>query len=424
VELSGQAPWSLSYSVNGGAPITVNGITDSPYPIQLQANASGEITVDLISVSDSRVCSQGVARGQATIAVSARPTLALVLRESVDCIRRTGALQVAVGGGQDYVFAINGGAFENTTGVFENLAPGVYTVAARNEVCFTTAQFEVEDLSAVKITSLNATENSAFVAWQSVNGAASYNLRYRAIGATSWQTINGIANVTQTVTGLNANTEYEFSLQAVCAAGGNGGFSEPRAVRTLANTCTRPQTPFTIQSAPTSVTVRWEVTPTALCYALSYRAVGENNWIDVLIPGTANTSYQINNLVTGRNYEVYIRSVCGSCSLTGGNLSAPSNILTFTPQAARLEANVAETGMTVYPNPGKGLFQLKYTAATETTGALVLLDLSGKRLLEQTVTFAAGENEISFEVPQPYKGVYLLKLQTEAGERVVKLIVE
>jgi hypothetical protein len=424
VELSGQAPWSLSYSVNGGAPITVNGITDSPYRIQLPANAAGQITVSLVEVSDSRVCSQGVARGQATVAVSETPSLRLTLRESVDCIRRTGLLQVAVEGGNGYAFSINGGAFENTTGIFENLAPGVYTIAARNEVCFTTAQFEVQDLRAVTITSLNATENSAFVAWQSVNGASSYNLRYRAVGATSWQTINGIGGVTQTVTGLNSNTEYEFSVQAVCATGGAGGFSEPRAVRTLPSSCPRPQTPFTIQSTPTSVTVRWEAVPAALCYALSYRAVGESNWIDVLIPGTSNTSYQINNLVTGRNYEVYIRSVCGSCSLTGGNLSLPSNTLTFTPQAARLEVSAYEGGMTVYPNPGKGVFQLKYTAANETSGAIALLDLSGRRLLEQAVTLVAGENEISFEVPQQYKGVYLLKLQTPADERVTKLIVE
>ncbi|MDW8157638.1 MAG: SBBP repeat-containing protein [Bacteroidia bacterium] len=425
VELSGQAPWSLSYSINGGAPVTVNGINDSPYNIQFVVNNPGTTLVSLVGVRDSRACSEGIARGQVTITVSPRPTIQLVLRESVDCNRRNGTLQVAVTEGSGFVYSINGGAFENTTGIFENLAPGIYTIAARNEVCLATAQFEVEDLRAVTLTSINATENSAFVAWQSVSGAQSYNLRYRVVGATSWQTIAGITSTTQIVTNLRGNTEYEFSVQAVCAGGITGPFSAPRSVRTLEPTCPRPRTPFTIQNSPTSVTVRWEEVPTAICYALSYRAVGESNWIDVLIPGTSNTSYQINNLVTGRNYEVYLRSICGSCSLTGGNLSLPSNILTFTPQQARLQSGGwVQSDVTIYPNPSNGVFQVRYVLDKESVGRVSLVDLSGKVVFEQQVYLNEGENEISLEIPQAQKGVYLLRLQVDDQVYSAKVMIE
>jgi hypothetical protein len=63
--------------------------------------------------------------------------------------------------------------------------------------------------SATAITSSSATVN-----WTSLAGATSYNVRYRVVGSGVWTTVSNVVGTSSGLTGLTANTSYEYQVQA------------------------------------------------------------------------------------------------------------------------------------------------------------------------------------------------------------------
>jgi hypothetical protein len=63
------------------------------------------------------------------------------------------------------------------------------------------------------------TTTTASLSWTAVSGATSYNLRYRIVGAATWLT-TASATATKALSGLTANSNYEFQVQAVCSVAG------------------------------------------------------------------------------------------------------------------------------------------------------------------------------------------------------------
>jgi hypothetical protein len=81
------------------------------------------------------------------------------------------------------------------------------------------------------LTASSVTATTATLSWSSIAGATSYNIQYRIVGATTWTTT--IATVTtKSVTGLTANSNHEFKVQAVCSV--TGAYSATANFTTLA----------------------------------------------------------------------------------------------------------------------------------------------------------------------------------------------
>ena len=64
--------------------------------------------------------------------------------------------------------------------------------------------------------------NSAVVNWTAVDGAT-YDVRYRQVGASAWTT-NTVTEATATLNSLNANTQYEVQVRSKCSDG-NSSYS-------------------------------------------------------------------------------------------------------------------------------------------------------------------------------------------------------
>ena len=63
----------------------------------------------------------------------------------------------------------------------------------------------------------NITETSATFNWNDTE-AASYTVRYKKVGDTTYTVVTGITDVTYDVTGLEEATEYVWNVKAVCVA--------------------------------------------------------------------------------------------------------------------------------------------------------------------------------------------------------------
>lgn len=64
---------------------------------------------------------------------------------------------------------------------------------------------------------VTTTANTATISWSTVNDASQYRLRYRKAGTTAWTPIVIPApNTSKTITGLTANSAYEFQMRTLC----------------------------------------------------------------------------------------------------------------------------------------------------------------------------------------------------------------
>jgi len=95
------------------------------------------------------------------------------------------------------------------------------------------------------IATTNITSFSAEVNWDAIP-SATYDLRYREIGATNWTTITDIATNTYTITGLTESTNYETQVATRCITT-TSSFSASANFSTIASV---PCTGSTVNSYP------------------------------------------------------------------------------------------------------------------------------------------------------------------------------
>ncbi len=153
------------------------------------------------------------------------------------------------------------------------------------------------------------TETGATLSWNAESNADSYNLRYREDGTTTWTDVN-TASASFAVTGLTANTTYEFQVETVCASG-NSGFSASATFTTESGVdpCNVPGGLSASAITETGATLSWNAETNADSYNLRYREDGTTTWTDV---NTTSTSFAATGLTANTTYEFQVETVCAS----------------------------------------------------------------------------------------------------------------
>lgn len=157
------------------------------------------------------------------------------------------------------------------------------------------------------------THNSAVVTWnQDINGAT-YIVRYRPIGSTTWQTVNIAAAAfpattnTTTLTNLLPATSYEVEVAAVCK---NVAGTYSHNVFTTRCDPTPPNVTVTNITA-TSALVTWAPLAVSANYEIRWREVGTTGWsTPTTTPQPPANSYTITGLSSYKTYEVMVRNIC------------------------------------------------------------------------------------------------------------------
>ena len=87
------------------------------------------------------------------------------------------------------------------------------------------------------LASNNVTTNNASISWNNIP-SATYDLRYREIGTTTWTNINGLTVLTTNLTGLNSSTDYEVQARSNCGANNSAYTSSTNFTTTAVTYCT------------------------------------------------------------------------------------------------------------------------------------------------------------------------------------------
>jgi hypothetical protein len=218
------------------------------------------------------------------------------------------------------------------------------------------------NVSNINVTNITAT--SAVLSWNSVAGAIGYSVRYRVLGATLWSQINALVT-TQTLTGLFANTIYEYQVRFTCSSGQNGSWSTPGNFVTILNACSPPNTPVTSNITSTSATITWIPIPNAGYYVVQYRKVTNPVASWITISNVMSNSFTLNNLNPGNIYQVKVAQWCTNNSVLSSYSPAALFATTGTaacPSPINLTASYTATtaAFTWTAVPGSISYNLRY----------------------------------------------------------------
>ncbi len=214
-----------------------------------------------------------------------------------------------------------------TLGDFSNSS--LFATGSSNDVCGTPA-----GLNATAVTS-----SSAMLNWAIVNGSISYNVRWRAVGTTTWNTAS-TGSTSFNITGLTAGTNYEFQVQAVCSFGSGVFSASANFTTSSAQSCGTPGGLNATAVTASTATLNWAAVSGATSYNVQWRPTGTTTWSS---GSTAGTSFGISSLTSGTPYEFQVQAVCGS---TSGAFSASANFTTSSVQTCGTPGGLNATAVT------------------------------------------------------------------------------
>ena len=80
--------------------------------------------------------------------------------------------------------------------------------------------------------------------------------------------------------------------------------------------------------------------------------------------------------------------------------------------------------LSIFPNPASNEVNLSVLSDEEVDGALSILDIAGKTILEKAVNFSSGENTHTINVNSLPSGVYLMRITSDSVQKTMKFIKE
>ncbi len=267
------------------------------------------------------------------------------------------------------------------------------------------------------VSSANITTSTATLNWDTMPFATSYDIQYRATGATTWIPLNTV-NTALTVSGLTDCIDYEFEVRTNCGLNNTSTYS---TTTNFTTTCIcNPITDLDTTSInELDASFSWSATTNNVSYTLQYRTIGTTQW--AITPMITGTTYQLTNLQPATTYEARIEITC-----TGNEISTPSNVVTFytdwTVGTNNLPTDLER--LNVYPNPFDESIQLVIDAINSQNIGIEIFDLSGKLIIsEQNQIVNRGTNTLMINTNKLLSGMYILKVRTEKGlvtKRIIK----
>lgn len=287
------------------------------------------------------------------------------------------------------------------------------------------------------LTSSSITSNSATLSWTAVSGASSYAVEYKLSTSGTW-TVAAAANTgtSFSLTGLSANTVYDWRIRTNCAAA-TSNYTQAQFTTLVAPACpgtydlvsnetraTAPAIPFNtnvlgrintttdndyyrfVITTPGTITLTLTTLPANYTLQL-YR--GSSRVAQSANAGTANET--INYTATANTYYARVFGVSGA---NNANLCYTLKVQLGTATAA--EGNGAETitekfTIRAYPNPvGKTIFV--NINGLEDQANVQLFDLSGR----QVISRANVKGTTALDVSRLQNGIYFLRVSDNNGK--------
>lgn len=298
------------------------------------------------------------------------------------------------------------------------------------------------------------TSSSAVITWNAVSGAVTYRLQWKLASASTWTTVNNIPGTTHTLSGLAANTAYNFRVRTNCAstnsantatvvfnttaAGGCSDPGEPNDTQATANVVTPNVTLarvmgsstdldwFRFSNSSTQRNIRVRLTNLPADY--NVRLYNGNTQVGISnLSGTANETIILNNAPISSTYYVRVNgaggvfnpSLCYSViiEISSTAFSMPEGLV----EGAATSADIGD-GVTVFPNPANDMVAI-YLPAYSGAAIVELLDALGHVVRTELLGSDASGSQLQFSVADRNEGLYLVRVTMEDATITKRLII-
>ncbi|MBP9883008.1 MAG: fibronectin type III domain-containing protein [Chitinophagales bacterium] len=284
--------------------------------------------------------------------------------------------------------------------------PAVIGTSSENKISINA---KPKELSVTNIKACEATLN-----WASLASAAAYKVQYRIAGSGSWSSTFDAGTATSyTFTGLNASTNYDFQVRAICANDQKSDWSKASAATTA---CPTPASLIVTAVGLTTSSLDWADAACTTGYLFQYRAFGEPTWIQLTSP-TSNIN--LTGLFAATLYEAQVANDCGTTN------SAWSVSSIWETEYFRLAGDAAAvSSFSVYPNPASGAFTVSFDSGKENAEVEILVQNMFGQLVYKTKNIAnAGINQQMIDLNNATAGVYFVTIKADGKELKTSLMV-
>ncbi len=121
-----------------------------------------------------------------------------------------------------------------------------------------------------------------------------------------------------------------------------------------------------------------------------------------------------------KNVKFFVFRTVNIIDVQEDDTDIPANLRTKNEPS--LETSL--TGLTFYPNPSNGTFNLRFSLENEGNADINIYDLSGKSVYSKSISSLSGLYEQKIDLGQQAKGIYILKVSQEGKSIAKKLVIE
>ncbi len=388
---------SFTLSATGG--IGLLSVTISPMvnnlSVGVYANASGG-TYTAIATD-----AQGCTKSTTILLNTPTPILVQEIIAAPSCNGLSNGLLTvnATGGNAPYTYSISPIKTQVVNGTFININSGIYIIKATDASgCSKTIIIPVAQPSIISFPTIVKTNITC-------NGGNNGSLSVTTIGGVGLKTLSILPTATAVLGGFNNLASGAYVVTARDA-----------------NFCTR----------TTSVTI---IQPTAIIWGalLSVNPIAPNSGsINVSASGGAGTKiYSINPSATQSPVAKFIGLNSGTYTIQAADANGCtiSTVTTLVQASFNVnngevfqEENISETknlihsGLTIYPNPTKGLANLIIPSNKNKAVTIIITDISGRQVRHIETALLAGSNTIKLDIADVLNGIYTITVMDNSNK--------
>lgn len=278
----------------------------------------------------------------------------------------------------------------------------------------------------------NAASCSLKYTWTAVSGATSYETEYKVNSSGTWISSGTVTATQQTITGLSANTAYDFRVRAKNNAGCTGSYAQLLNRKT--DLYDEPENPTEINITATTAKLQWQV-PACGAAPLNYTIMGKpasgSNWITI---NTSNKFYNATGLSPNTQYTWKVRAnysggssaytaqrnfttLASTVALQNDSLIMSENLLTVSGQ--RSTASLFQN----MPNPFSNKTIIKCYVPQNNGHAYLNVYSNTGIVLKSIIIMNEGMNVIEFDAGQLSSGTYQYALMIDGRIEDKKMMV-
>ena len=267
-----------------------------------------------------------------------------------------------------------------------------------------------------ELTESEITDNSTLISWNTILDATAYDIRYRIAGADDeeveegeWTTITDILDTSYPLTELTPETNYEWEVRTQCAEElpsewGASSFTTIEDDCLSSNFTQVNDTPI-----PSKVHLGADIISTGTVETGSKVVMEATNTI-TLKPGFEAQD--------DSEFHAYLAN-CSLSEIVPEPTEVDQRVLPINSEVLSEQ----KTQLEVFPNPLQQEASIRFYLPTESAARILIFDLNGQLLTEQTADSSKGWNTTRLNATELPAGMYYVTLQTSEGVLTKKVMI-